>query len=156
MQSTSREMLGWKKHKLESSLLGEISVTSDIHMTPPLWQKVKNWRPSLWSERGEWKSWLKAQHSENVDHGIWSHHFMANRCRNNGNSGWIYFFWAPKSLQMVIAMKLKDTYSLEGKLWPLDSMLKIRDITLPTKVRLVKAMVFSAVIYGCELDYKES
>ena len=38
----------------------------------------------------------------------------------------------------------------------LDSILKIRDITLPTKVRLVKAMVFSAVIYGCELDYKES
>ena len=38
----------------------------------------------------------------------------------------------------------------------LDSILKIRDITLPTKVCLVKAMVFSAVIYGCELDYKES
>ena len=31
------------------------------------------------SERGEWKSWLKAQHSENSDHGIWSHHFMENR-----------------------------------------------------------------------------
>ena len=38
----------------------------------------------------------------------------------------------------------------------LDSILNSRDITLPTKVRLVKAMVFSAVIYGCELDYKES
>ena len=35
------------------------------------------------SERGERKSWLKAQHSENEDHGIWSHHFMANRCRNS-------------------------------------------------------------------------
>ena len=34
--------LGWMKHKLESRLLGEISVTSDIQMTPPLWQKVKN------------------------------------------------------------------------------------------------------------------
>ena len=41
MQSTSWEMLGWMKHKLESRLLGEISVTSDIQMTPPLWQKVK-------------------------------------------------------------------------------------------------------------------
>ena len=41
MQSTSREMLGWMKHKLESRLLGEISVTSDMQMTPPLWQKVK-------------------------------------------------------------------------------------------------------------------
>ena len=41
MQSTSRETLGWMKHKLESRLLGEISITSDIQMTPPLWQKVK-------------------------------------------------------------------------------------------------------------------
>ena len=37
------------------------------------------------------KSWLKAQHSENEDHGIWSHHFMANRWRNSGNSDRLYF-----------------------------------------------------------------
>ena len=42
-------------------------------------------------KRGEWKSWLKAQHSENKDHGIWSHHFMANRWGNNGNSDRLYF-----------------------------------------------------------------
>ena len=42
IQSTSCEMLGWMKHKLESRLLGEISITSDIQITPPLWQKVKN------------------------------------------------------------------------------------------------------------------
>ena len=41
MQSTSWETLGWKKHKLESRLSGEISITSDMQMTPPLWQKVK-------------------------------------------------------------------------------------------------------------------
>ena len=41
MQSTSCEMPGWMKHKLESRLLGEISITSDMQMTPPLWQKVK-------------------------------------------------------------------------------------------------------------------
>ena len=41
MQSTSSETLGWKKHKLESRLLGEISITSDMQMTPPLGQKVK-------------------------------------------------------------------------------------------------------------------
>ena len=70
----------------------------------------------LKSESGEWKSWLKAQHSENEDHGIWSHHFMGNRW---GNSVRLYFGGAPKSLQMVIAaMKLKDAYSLEEKLWP--------------------------------------
>ena len=62
------------------------------------------------------------------------------------------FFWAPKSLQNVIAaMKLKDAYSLKGKLWPnLDSILKNRDNTLPTKVCLVKAMVLPVVMYGCE------
>ena len=42
MQSTSCEMPGWINHKLESRLLGEISITSDMHMTPPLWQKAKN------------------------------------------------------------------------------------------------------------------
>ena len=41
MQSTSWEMLGWMMHKLESRLLGEISTTSDMQMTPPSWQKVK-------------------------------------------------------------------------------------------------------------------
>ena len=41
MQSTSCEMPGWMKHKLESRLLGDKSITSDMQMTPPLWQKVK-------------------------------------------------------------------------------------------------------------------
>ena len=41
MQSTSWDTLGWKKHKLESRLPGEISITSDMQMTPPLWQKAK-------------------------------------------------------------------------------------------------------------------
>ena len=59
--------------------------------------------------------------------------------------------WAPKSLQMVTAaMKLKDPCSLEENLTNLDSILKSRDITLPTKVCLVKAMVFPVVMYGCE------
>ena len=62
-----------------------------------------------------------------------------------------FIFWAPKSLQMVIAaMKLKDAFSLEEVMTNLDSILKSRDITLPTKVRLVKAMVFPVVMYGCE------
>ena len=42
VQSTSWETLGWKKHKLESIFLGEMSITSDMQMTPTLWQKVKN------------------------------------------------------------------------------------------------------------------
>ena len=51
---------------------------------------------------------------------------------------------------VITAMKLKDTYSLEKVMTNLDSTLKSRDITLPTKVHLVKAMVFPVVIYGCE------
>ena len=67
---------------------------------------------------------------------------MPNKLENNGNSDRLYFGGAPKSLQMVTAaMKLKDACSLEEKLTNLDSKLKSRDITLPTKVR---AMVFSS------------
>ena len=63
-----------------------------------------------------------------------------------------FIFLSSKTLQMVsAAMKLKDDCSLEEKFMTnLDSILKSRDITLPTKVRLVKAMVFAVVMYGCE------
>ena len=63
-----------------------------------------------------------------------------------------FIFWAPKSLQMVTAaMKFKRRLFLGRKVMTnLDSILKSRNITLPTKVRLVKAMVFPLVVYGCE------
>ena len=47
MQSTSCDMPGWMKHKLESRLPGEISITSDMQMTPPLWQKSEEELKSL-------------------------------------------------------------------------------------------------------------
>ena len=56
VQSISCKMLGWMKHKLESRLLGEISLSSDKEKTPPLWQKMKrNWRASWW----KWKRRVK-------------------------------------------------------------------------------------------------
>ena len=59
IQSTSREKLGWMKHKLESRLTGEISVTSNTQMTSPLWLNVKKTEEPLdQSERREWKSWF--------------------------------------------------------------------------------------------------
>ena len=59
---------------------------------------------------------VKEESEKDEDHGIWSHHFMGNRCGNGGHNVRLYFL-APKSLQMVIAaMELKDAYSLEGKL----------------------------------------
>ena len=67
-----------------------------------------------------------------------------------GKQWQILFFWAPKSLQMVTAaMKLKDAYFGRKVVTNLDSIFKSRDITLPTKVHLVKAMVFPVVMYGC-------
>ena len=61
------------------------------------------------------------------------------------------FFWAPKSLQMVTAaMKLKELLLGRKAVTNIDSILKSRDITYPTKVCLVKAMVFPVVMYGCE------
>ena len=73
---------------------------------------------------------------------------MGNRWGNSGNSVRIYLFWAPKSLQMVIAaMKLRHLLLGRKVMTNLDSLLKSRDITLPTKIHLVKAMVFPVVMY---------
>ena len=83
-------MLGWRKHKLESRLPGEISITSDMQMTPPLMAESEDELKSLLmkvKEESE-KAGFKTQHSENKDHSIWSHHFMANRW---GNSDKLYF-----------------------------------------------------------------
>ena len=79
---------------------------------------------------------------------------MANRWGNNGNRDRLYFLGLQKkSLQMVTAaVKLKDVCSLEEAMTNLHSILKSRDITLPTKVRLVKAMLFPVVMQ--ELDYR--
>ena len=72
---------------------------------------------------------------------------MANRWGNNGNSERHYFGGTPKSL----AMKIKRWLLLGRKaITNLDGILKSRDITLPTKVHIIKAMVFPVVIYGCE------
>ena len=65
MQSTSYEMLAWMKCKLESRLLGEISIMSDMKVTPPLRQKVKNYRASWRKWKRRVKKLLKAQHSKN-------------------------------------------------------------------------------------------
>ena len=96
------------------------------------------------------KSWLETQHSENEDHGIRSHHFMGNRWVNNGNSD---FILGGKKITADgdRSHEIKRCFLLGRKaMTNLDSILKSRDITLPTKVHLVKAMVFPVVMYGCE------
>ena len=101
-------------------------------------------------ERGEWKSWLKSQHSKNEDHGIWSHHFMANRRGNNGNSDRFYFLGLQITVDGDFSHEIKRCLLLGRKgMTSLDSILKSRNI-LPIKAHLVKAMVFPVVMYGCE------
>ena len=99
-------------------------------------------------ERGEWKSWLKTPHSKNEDHSIQSHHFMANRWWNNRNGDRLYFlglqnhcWWWLQPWNSKMLAPWKKSYNIT---------LKSRDITLPAKVRLVKAMVFPVVMYGCK------
>ena len=76
---------------------------------------------------------------------------MGNRWGNSGNSVRPYFGGAPKSLHGDCSHEIKRLLLLGRKVTTnLDSILKSRDITLPTKVLPVKAMVFPEVMYGCE------
>ena len=142
MQITSLGMPSWMKHKLESRLQGEISITSDMQMTPPLWQKVK--------EESE-KVGLKFN--------IQKTKIMASGLINS----WQIDGETMKTVTDFILGGSKITadgdcsheikrHLLLGKktMTNLVSILKSRDITLPTKVRLVKAMIFPVVMYGYE------
>ena len=83
---------------------------------------------------------------------ILHYHFMANRWRNSGNSGRLYFLGGSKIIGDGDCSHESKRHLLLGRkvMTNLDSILKSRDITLPTKVHLVKAMVFPVVMYGCE------
>ena len=85
---------------------------------------------------------------------IWLHHFMVNRWGNNGNSERLYFGGGGGSKITAdgdCSHEIRRRLLLGRKaMTNLDRILKSRDITLPTKVHLVKAMVFPVVMYGCE------
>ena len=126
-------------------------------MTPPLGQNMKrNWRASWWSERGEWKSWLKTQHSKNEDHLIWPHHFMANRWGKQWKQWKTLFIYlsiygSKTTADGDCSHVIKRRFLLGWKVMTnLDSIFKNRDITLLANVCLVKAMAFPVVFYGCE------
>ena len=116
MQSTSYKMPGWMKHKLESRLLGEISITSAMQMPPSLWQKAKKNYLLMKVEEESEKVGLKIkiQKMKIMASGpITSWEIEGETVETVSD----LFFWAPKSLQIVVsAMKLKDAYSLEAKL----------------------------------------
>ena len=96
------------------------------------------------SERGEWKSWLKTQHSENEDHGIWFHHFMGNRWEIVETVSDFIFLGSKVTADGDCGHEIKSCLLLGRKVMTnLDSILKSRDITLPTKICLIKTIFFS-------------
>ena len=96
------------------------------------------------------KGWLKTQHSENEDRGIWSHHFTGNRWGNSGNRA-DFILGSKITADGDCSHENKRRLLLGRKVMTnIDNILKSRDITWPTKVHLVKAMVFPVVMYGCE------
>ena len=91
------------------------------------------------------------QHSENKVNHIWSHHFVANRWGNNGNSDRLYIFGSKITADSDWIYEIKRCLLLRRKaMTSPGNMLKSRDITLLTKFHLVKAMAFPVGMYRCE------
>ena len=94
---------------------------------------------------------LKAQHSENQDHGIWSYHLWEIDGETVETEADLFLGGSKITADGDCSHEIKRCLLLGRKVMTnLDSIFKRRDITFPTKVRLVKAMVFPVVMYGCE------
>ena len=118
MQNISSEMPGWMNHKLESRLLGEISATSDMQMIPNgrIWRGTKMLLDE--DERGEWKSWLEIQHWKKLKISASSPITLWQREGEKVEAVTDFLFLDSKiTVDCDTARKLKDTCSLEGKLW---------------------------------------
>ena len=102
-------------------------------------------------ERGEWKSWLKIQHSKNEDYGIWSHISQQIDGGKVKTVTKFIFLGSKITADGDCSHEIKRYLLLRKKaMTNLDSILKSRDITLLTNVHVVQAMVFPVAIYGCE------
>ena len=153
MQSTSLETLGWKKHKLESRLPGEISITSDMQMTPPLLVESEEEPKSLLmkvketSEKAGLK--LNIQKTKIMASGpITSWEIDGETVETVSD---FYFLGSKITADGDSSHEIKRRLLLGRKVMTnLDSIINSRDITLPTKAHLVKAIVLPIVMYGCE------
>ena len=150
MQSTSCEMLGWMKHKLESRWPGEISITSDDttlmaeseEELESLLMKVKEE-----SEKADLK--FNIQKTKIMASGPITS-WQIDRETVETVSDFI-FLGSKITADVDCSHEIKRRLLLGRKsMTKLDSILKSRDITLPTKVHLVKVLVFPVVMYGCE------
>ena len=142
-------MLGWMKHKLESRLLGEVSVTSDTQMTPPIMAESEEELKSLLMKEKE--------ESEKVGSKLNIQKTKIMACspvtswQRDGETVRDFIFLGSKiAVDGDYSYEIKRHLPLGRKAINLDSILKSRDITLLTKFCLVKAMVFPVVMYGCE------
>ena len=115
-------MLGWKKHKLESRLLGEISITfdkggaDDTTLMAESEEELKSLLMKVKEDSEKVGLKLNIQKTKIMASGLITSWEMDGKTVEKCQT---LFLGAPKSLQMVTAvMKLKDSYSLEGKLWP--------------------------------------
>ena len=121
------------------------------HSNGKMWRGTKE--PLDEGERGEWKSWLKTQHSKNSKN---SWHLVPSLHGKYKGKEWkqwqILYSWAPKSLPMVTTShEIKKTLAPWKKSHDKSKQhIHSKDITLPTKIYIVKAMVFPVVVYGCE------
>ena len=140
------------KHKLESRLQREISIISDMQMIPPLWLKAEELNSLLTKVREESeKAGLKLSNQKTkimVSGSITSWQIDGVTMERMTD----FIFLSSKiTADGDCSHEIKRHLLLGRKVMTnLDSILKSRDITLSTKVRLVKAMVFPAVIYECE------
>ena len=143
-------MLGWMKHKLESRLPAEISITSYVQMTPLLWQKVKKSLLMKVKEESE-KVGLKLNIQKTkimTSSPITSWHIEGKKVET---VKYIIFLGSKITVDDDCCHEIKRFLLLGRKVTTNQyRVLKSRDITLPTKVYLVKAMVFPVVMYGCE------
>ena len=130
---------------------GEISITSDIQVTPPLWQKVKrNYKASVKVKEESEKVGLKLniQKTKIMASGPITSWQIGGE---TGNSERLYFGGSKITADGDCSHEIKRCLLLGRKVMiNLDSILKSRDITLLTKVHIVKAMDFPVVMYGCE------
>ena len=148
-QSTSCEMPGWIKFKLESRFPGELSTTSDTQIMPSLWQKLKSLLMKVKEESEKVGLKLNIQKTKIMASGPITSWQIDGETMETVTD--FLFLGSKITTDGDCSHEIKRCLLLGRKaVTNLDSILKIRNITLPTKVCLVKAMVFPLVMYQCE------
>ena len=144
-------MLDWMNHKLESRLLGEISTTSDMQMIPLTVESDEELKSLLMRVKEESEKAGLKLNIQKTDHGIWAHHFMANRRENMEKMTNFIFLGSKVTADSDYSHEVKRHLLLGRKaMTNLNSVLKSRDIISPPNVCVVKAIVFPVVMYECE------